>query len=342
MKILITGSDKVYAIENFYVKYLREAGIEVVHFPAQTYFYDFYQQSLLHKIIFKAGLSGVTSRINRMLKAAVTSFNPDVIWVFKGMEILPQTLQWAKEQGIKLVNYNADSPFIFSGKGSGNANVTNSIQLFDLHLTYNTAVKFEMESRHGIKTGILPFGFDINDALLQKCLAQQEIIKACFLGNPDSYRGAFIDQLAEAGVQLDVYGNDWGKFVKHPNITIFEPVYGDALWLTLSKYRVQLNLMRPHNPDTHNMRTFELAGVGGIQLAPATEDHARYFDDGKEIFLYRNLEDCVGQVKKILALKPEIAGELRKAARERAVNSGYHYKDRAAQALSQIQSLCSG
>lgn len=339
MKILITGSDKVYAIENFYVKYLREAGVEVAHFPAQTYFYDFYQKSLLHKIIFKSGLSGVTSKINRGLKARITDFKPDVLWVFKGMEILPSTLQWAKDKHIKLVNYNGDSPFIFSGKGSGNQHVTRSIRLFDLHLTYNTVVKQEMESIYHIPTGILPFGFNIDEELLQKCMQQPEIVKACFLGNPDQYRGAFLDKLAAAGVALDVYGNHWGKFVKHANITVHEPVYGDDFWLTLNRYRVQLNLMRPHNPDTHNMRTFELPGVGGIQLAPATADHANFFEEGKEIFLYKNLDQCVTQVKKILAMPVGLAGEIRRNARARCLASGYTYKDRAAQALSQINQL---
>ncbi len=339
MKILITGSDKVYAIENFYVKYLRAAGVEVRHYTAQTYFYDFYQQSIFHKLIFKAGLSGVTNKINRRLKSLIKDFNPDVLWVFKGMEILPSTLQWAKDRQIKLVNYNGDSPFIFSGKGSGNKNVTNSIQLFDLHLTYNTEVKKEMENRYGIRTEILPFGFDINDLIFEQCTHQVELVKVCFLGNPDKFRGAFLNQLARAGVRLDVYGNDWQKFVNHHNITVFSPVYGTDFWRTLRRYRVQLNLMRPHNPDTHNMRTFELAGVGGIQLAPNTADHRTYFDPGKEIFIYDSVTGCIDQINKILSFSKGEAEQVRAQARTRSLDSGYRYKDRAVQAWAQIKTI---
>ena len=337
MKLFIVGSDKVYAIENFYVKYLREAGVDVYHFSAQTYFYDYYQKNIWNKLIFKAGLSGILKDINERFKSAVIQFKPEVIWIFKGMEIFPQSLQWAKVQGIRLVNFNGDNPFIFSGKGSGNQYVTDSIPLFDLHLTYNLAVKKQMEADHQIPTEILPFGFDISSELFEKAGIQEEIVKTCFLGNPDEYRGRFLQQLAESGIAIDVYGNHWKQFVNHANICVFEPIYGDELWLTLRKYRVQLNLMRPHNPDTHNMRSFEVPGVGGIQLAPATEDHSEYFEPGKEIFLFNNIEDCIKQLKKILTLSKDEAANIRMAARDRSIASGYQYKDRALQALQLIQ-----
>ena len=42
MKVLIIGSDKVFSIENFYVKYLKELGVNLKHFTAQAIFYDYY------------------------------------------------------------------------------------------------------------------------------------------------------------------------------------------------------------------------------------------------------------------------------------------------------------
>ena len=137
MRLLIVGSDKVFAIENFYVKYLKETDIEVRLFTAQSYFYDYYQSSILHKILFKAGISPILRTINDQFKQVITEFEPQVIFIFKGMEIFPESLQWAKQRGIKLVNYNPDNPFLFTGKGSGNKNVTDSIPLYDLHLTLN-------------------------------------------------------------------------------------------------------------------------------------------------------------------------------------------------------------
>jgi len=123
--------------------------------------------------------------------------------------------------------------------------------------------------------------------LFDDCAKEPEIVKACFLGNPDKIRSSFLTKLAEQGILMDVYGNDWEKFVTHKNITTHQPVYGDEQWKTLRKYRVQINLMRIHNENSHNMRTFEVPGVGGIQVAPFTKEHNLFFEEGKEIFLYK-------------------------------------------------------
>jgi|RhiMetdeSRZDD1v2_1073273.scaffolds.fasta_scaffold16586_5 spore maturation protein CgeB len=338
MRLLIVGSDKVFAIENFYVRYLKESAIEMRLFTAQSIFYDYYQSSILHKILFKAGISPIIHKINSQFKQVVTEFEPQVIFIFKGMEIFPESLQWARQRGIKLVNYNPDNPFLFTGKGSGNMNVTNSIQLYDLHLTYDGDIKKELEQKYKIPTGILPFGFDLNDNLYNECAKQREVKKVCFLGNPDAQRAAFIDQLAEH-LPIDVYGNNWSKFVQGNNITVYEPVYGNEFWKTLYRYRVQLNLMRIHNPNSHNMRSFEVPGVGGIGLYPYTVDHALYFETGKEIFLYKDLAECINLSRTLLNMSDEEAFNVRSAARLKSLQAGYSYCNRALLALQEIKKL---
>lgn len=336
---MIVGSDKVYAIENFYVKYMTETGAELSLFSAQTMFYDYYQKSTVNKLFFKAGLSGILIKINRLFREAVIKYQPDVIWVFKGMEIFPESLVWAKQRGIKLVNYNPDNPFIFTGKGSGNKYVVDAIPLYDLHFTYNLHIEQQLQAQYNAKTAYLPFGYDLSDALFEECAAQPELVKVCFLGNPDHQRAAFINQLAAAGIALDLYGNSWEKFVQHRGITIFPPVYGDELWKVLRKYRIQLNMMRVHNEDSHNMRTFEVPGVGGIMVAPDTSEHRTFFNNGKEAFLYNGGEDCAAVMSAILALPVAAADEIRKNARTVSLQKGYDYKNRAAQALSVIKNL---
>jgi spore maturation protein CgeB len=327
---MIIGSDKVFAIENLYVKHMRECVDHICHFPAQSLFYDYYYSTaLVNKILFKIGISTIYRDINKKAKEKIEEFKPDVIWVFKGMEIFPETLKWAKERKIILVNYNPDNPFVFSGAGSGNKNVTDSIELFDFHFTYNIKVKERLEKQYNLKVILLPFGFELDNDLYATTHLQEEILKICFLGNPDKSRALFIKQMAEANLQLDVYGNNWNKFIDHPNVTVFKPVYGNEFWSTLYKYRVQLNLMRQHNPDSHNMRTFEVPGTGGILLAPATKEHFLFFDDNVEAFFYSDLKEAITKAKYLLALPATEANAIRLKARNRSLSSGYSYKDRA-------------
>ena len=87
------------------------------------------------------------------------------------------------------------------------------------------------------------------------------------------------------------------------------------------------------------MRSFEIAGAGGIQLAPKTIEHALFFEPGKEIFLYESTKSAVQQAKYLLNLTYEEAIALRRNARKRYLNAGYGYKDRSLFACSEIRKL---
>jgi spore maturation protein CgeB len=338
MKLLLVGSNEVWSLERHYFKYISEEGHDVKICPVQSFFLKYYQKNLINKVIYKAGLSTIEKKIESHLKDMISEWMPDVIWVFKGMEVTPGLLKWAKEKGIKLVNYNPDNPFLFSGSGSGNKNVKDSVPLYDLHFSYDRGISKRIEQEHGVPCKILPFGFELSDKLYYECCKEKEILKLCFLGNPDKARAAFILELADA-VAIDVYGNDWGKFVQHNNISVFPPVYDSDFWKTLRKYRAQLNLMRPHNPDSHNMRSFEVPGVGAIGLFPRTPDHEQYFNEGQEIFLYRDVMECKKLANDILKMSETATLTLREKARSRSLDSGYSYHDRALQSLSEIKKL---
>ncbi|HLI94308.1 MAG TPA: glycosyltransferase [Puia sp.] len=338
MRVLIVGSDEVWSLEKYYGKNLGNAGVGVRSFPAQSIFYGYYHKSIIHKLLFKSGLSPVGRMIETQMRAVVADCQPDIVWIFKGMELSPDLLRWIKGKGIRLVNYNPDNPFLFSGRGSGNKNVTDSIGLYDLHFSYDQSICRQISKDYNIPCRILPFGFELAEGLYAECEEQVETVKLCFLGNPDRQRAAFISQLAEA-FPIDVFGYHWESFVKHDRITIFPPVYGEAFWKTLRRYRVQLNLMRAHNLHSHNMRTFEIPGVGGIGLFPRTPDHEAFFEAGKEVFLYDDMAGCKQQAAVLLKMTQGEAAEIRRAARRRSVGSGYSYQDRALQALTEMKKL---
>jgi Uncharacterized protein conserved in bacteria len=339
MNLLLCGAQSEYAIERFYLRYLKElVNGHVELFAAQNMFLEYYNRSLAHKVVFRLGYEKIYKDINRAFLAKVDQFKPDVVFVFKGMEIFPETLFLLKQRGIKLVNYNPDNPFLFSGRGSGNTNVTNSIELYDLHFTYDPDIQKQLLKYSG-KTSMLPFGFELNDSDYLEVCKVSEINKVCFLGNPDEERAKFINQLS-AHVPMVVYGHRWSKFLKPgTGLTLHAPVYGIDFWKVLRQYRVQLNLMRPHNPQSHNMRTFEVPGAGSIGLYPDTPDHRNYFIADREVFLYRNMQDCIEKSLWLLNLSFDEALEIRNSVREKSILSGYTYADRAKETYRLISEL---
>jgi spore maturation protein CgeB len=321
MKILLLGSDYNWSIERIYKRELCNLGHEVVHLPIQNWFYDFYYKSSLNKILSRIGLSPIESKIQQRVLTEVKGLTFDLIWVFKGMEIQPKTLIELKRYTKRIINFNPDNPFIFSGKGSGNKNVTKGMYLYDEHFTYDHQVKEKIEKELGMKCTWIPFGFD-QEAIINNDLHSFEDIKAvCFVGNPDSYRTEILKVILNNGLPLHVYGNGWDKFLEHPNLSIHGPAYKNEYYLTLRKYRVQLNIMRIHNLDSHNMRSIEIPGCGGLMLAPSTRDHRAFFEEGKEAFFYDNSDQLITQVKNMFELEDEKVQIIRKNAREKVLKN---------------------
>ena len=320
MKILIIGSDYNWSIERIYTRELLKLGHVVQHIPVQNWYYDFYYKSTLHKTFTRLGLTRLQSKIQKRLITEVQHKVFDLIWVFKGMEIQPKTLLELKKKTKRLINFNPDNPFIFSGKGSGNKNVTLGIPLYDEHFTYDHEVKNQIDKEFGIKCTLIPFGFDQEIILDDDIQLTQDIKAVCFVGNPDTYRAEILKVILDNGFTLHVYGNDWDKFLKHPNLNNHGPAYEKEYYNILQNYRVQLNIMRAHNLDSHNMRSMEIPGCGGMMLAPKTKDHLAFFEEGKEAFFYKNSDELISQVKIMLELEDFAIQKIKLNAREKVLN----------------------
>ncbi len=332
--ILILGSNHPAALELIYSSELAKLGIRNKILGIQNLFLAYYTKSILNKMIYRLGISKIETKINNIIKAEVSEFKPKIVLVFKGMEIQPKTLQWIKSRGIQIVNFNPDSPFIFSGRGSGNKNVTNSISLFDYYITYDKAINEELVKR-AVKSAIIPFGFDCSGFNYKDLEEKDEVLKLCFLGNADKFRIDFLEQIAQKGIKIDVYGENWSALKLHDNISTYGPKYGPEFWSTLQKYGIQLNLLRPHNLESHNMRSFDVLGAGGIMLAPRTPDHQTYFSESSEVFLFSDVNDALQHIQYILNLSFSERNKIRQAARLKAIE--YHtYSHRVKQLIQYL------
>ena len=201
-----------------------------------------------------------------------------------------------------------------------------SVSLFDVYFTYDKNIKNELTIRD-VKSELIPFGFDSNGFIYSELIEEEEIVKLCFLGNADRLRVEFIQNLAKKGIKIDVYGENWGLLKLHNGISIFGPLYGEQFWKTLQRYAVQLNLLRPHNLTSHNMRSFDIPGAGGIMLAPRTEDHQTFFIENKEVFLFEDMEEAYQKIIYILNLDFKARSKIRQEVRIKSmIHHQYRYR----------------
>lgn len=337
MKILMVGSNKVWAIENIYQEELKQMA-NVQLFNAHGVFHDYYYTSLFNKVSFRLGNRSILKIINEELLIVVNRFRPDVLWIFKGMEIFPEILMTIKEKGILLVNYNPDHPFRFASRGSGNSNVLKSIQLYDHHFCYSIQIQKELESRFGVSASWLPFGY----LKAQKNDSENLIRKVCFIGNPDNERARIINLLIENQLPVVLFGTNWDRYITNSDnhlVETYPPIFKEEFTNVAQQYVVQLNLFRKQNEGSHNMRTFEMPALGCLMLAPRSEEHLCLFQEGKEAEFYSNDEELIEKVTHLLNVEEHTIKAYRRFSYERSIASDYSYFNRSKEVFKLLENL---
>jgi spore maturation protein CgeB len=327
LKVLISSSKNEHLLAPQYAKELCHLGVDI----CETFYIDDVFQSIrrniISRILFKLFPYFFYKKANQRLIDDFESYKPDRVCIFKGMEIFPETLNYLKTKGCILINYNLDHPFNYITKASGNLNVLNSIPIYDIHITYSNTIKSQFNERYSEKPMyVLPFGYHsyVKDLVFN----QKEIIAVCFIGYADKERATTIQKLVNSKIEVHLYGKYWKKYFKPSQfIHIFEPVFGVEYWLTLNKYRVQLNLLRSHNENSHNMRSFEIPASSALMLTKNTQEHKLFFTDNLSYFSYSNDEELIKKAKFLINLSKTAANKFRIQAKKSSKK--YSYSQRA-------------
>jgi len=328
-RIVIVGTNAIWAIETYYAKYLTALGWEIYFFDCSK-FYN--ANSISYKLRIRLVNLGLYDRLNSALIKYCDSIKPNAIWIFKGVEVYSKTLILLKQKDIFLINYNPDHPFIRTSVAHGGKNIPSCVPIYDLHFSYRTDLIKIIEEKYSIPTKRLPFGFELSPKEYSKIKGIPDINKVAFIGTPDRHRVDILTALADKGFKIDIYSRTYQhkyKLTRHNNINTFQGVFGLAFWTTIRQYRVQLNFLREHNLGSHNQRTFEVPGSGGILLTPYTEEQNYFFKENEEVFFYNDINDMYNKIEILLMMSKLKISEIRENAREVSLQKGYTYFDRA-------------
>jgi Glycosyl transferases group 1 len=122
-----------------------------------------------------------------------------------------------------------------------------------------------------------------------------------------------------------VYGSRWPKIDR---VDIRPPAFGIDFCKIVGEAKWNLNLLRPQNARSHNMRTFELAGAGGNQVAPQSDDHRRFLGGDSRTVLFQSKEE----LESILRSDPS-----EQPPRLPTLLDGHTYRDRVHQVLTDLR-----
>lgn len=330
----MVGSFGIGALEHQYSRGLKNKGFEIYEYDIQKEVNSIRELSILTKAFFKFNQKVYYNKANKELLSLVKSIKPKILFVFKGMEVFPETLAQIKQQGVLLINYNPDHPYLFFSEGAGNINVKNSISIYDIYISYSTTIVNEL-NRFYKNSVCIPFGFDETIRVNNNPI--DEIV---FIGAYDKIREAELSSINSE--KLFIYGpTNWGTKLNKKSVLLKKykgkPLYNNDYYNVLSNSIASINFLRKQNiiEGSHNMRTFETTGVGGLLISNRTQEHESFFEDGKEAFFFSDLNELNNIIQEKLS-DTRLITEMKTAALIRCRKSNYSYADRVNQLINII------
>lgn len=339
--ILILGAFNPGAIEIFYKHGFEKCGIKVETCGIADQYHAVLNKNMLNKVINKISPDFFYRKINEELLNFLNKKHYDVILVFKGMELFPETVRQLKEHASLTANYNADHPFLFFAPGSGNQHVLNSIPHYDVHFSYAKKIVGQLQNKFKKQAYCIPFGYNSNANAPLGITVTEYTNRFLFIGAYDRERARYFNRLASS--RLDIYGD--GKWRSR---NIFRPysrnayrnraLYGNDYVDAITSSMGILNLLRKQNiiEDSHNMRSFEVPGYGGVLISQRTGEQQELFEENKEAVYFETVEELRDKLEYLFKHEATVQS-IKKAAYHRSVRSNYCYDQRSRQLLQRLQ-----
>lgn len=342
-KLLVLGAVNPGAIENMFIAGFLKLGIEVERFDIYDRYIKSVNSSVFNKVVNKISPGVFYQGINRDVIDFISKKTFDVVLVFKGMELFPETLARLKKHTGLLANYNPDHPFIYFFPGSGNSNVLQGIPFYDVHFSYAKSIVERLKTECNKCAFCIPFGFNSNLPLGRETSSNLNMSQFVFIGAYDKERLAYLDALKNP--TLHIYGDDkWqSRSMYRPYIRqAFQQrsLYGKEYMEVIRNAPGVINLLREQNlrEHSHNMRTFEVPGFGGLLISHRTSEQQEYFEEDKEAVYFDTMDELRSKLD-FLSGRPSLITAMKQAAYERASTSGYSYDDRSRQLVGCLKNL---
>lgn len=305
MKVAIIGSFWFGSLEESYAYAFEQLG----HTVARIDFEEEYRTVLpiQNKLVEKGGRTW-WARIATLKTASLAiDARPDVILIIKGKLFDPVGIRELKKRlpKTKVINFNPDSPW---EQANSSKQLSQSIPLYDIHFTWNRSLIQQFKNAGAANCYYLPFAYDPRLHFPVEPLPDNREYDLSFIGTYAPEREQLLTQLN--GLNISVWGNGWEKATQLSKYKIMgNAIYGKDAVCEMNKGICSLNILRPQNEGSHNMRTFEIPATKNILLTTRSEEQSEFYIEAVDFFSYDSIEDIyniINVLKTNEALQREI------------------------------------
>lgn len=250
------------------------------------------------------------SSFNKAITNTIDTFKPDVLLVYKGVFVLPETLKYARANGCRPVLFYPDVSTTAHGP-----HIPRAIPEYDTIFTTKTFGITDMQQHYGVKNAVfIAHGFDPDIHRPFAAIgADERAIFSCdasFIGTWSPKKEQWLTHLVEQlpHVNLKVWGDKWGR-VSSPALTKCvqgKSVTGDLYALAIQCSTINLGILSEQvagasSGDLITSRTFHIPGASGFMLHERNEESVLYYHEEEEAAFFDGPEEMVRQIEKYLA-----------------------------------------
>jgi spore maturation protein CgeB len=291
MRVLILGEHAPGGITASYARGFAELGVQ-----AETFCLARAYASVLPRVrarvLRRIAEPILVAAFNEHVVQSLRRIEADMVLVVKGHRLTAGTVNTLRDAAdAPVVSFYPDDPFS-DERSNKLVHGPNVLAAYDACFTFARHLIPQYEHAGARATHYLPFARDpeLHSPPEQTGESEFDVV---FVGNLDEQRVRYLEAIAD-DYDLGVFGEHVRAAIPRGSplqrATLGPAAYGAQLSQTLARGAISLNVMRPQNAQSHNMRSYESPACGAFTLSQRTSELSALFVENEEIACFDSVE----------------------------------------------------
>jgi spore maturation protein CgeB len=298
------------------------------------------------RAVRRAVLPSAVREFNRAFARSIATLRPDLVFVFKGVMMQPDSLRRAQLAGAAVFNFYPDVNLVSHCRRFGNS----FLECAPHYDCIFTPKRYHLEPLHRAgarRVEFLPYAYDRECHLARypaRGRQQEYETDVVVVATWGPRRAAILESMVARGFpyRLAIWGNQWERLDKNSTLrpyVKFRAVSGVEMSLAFTSSKIALAFLSP--PDLHTARSFEIPAFGTLMLAERTPEHLEFFREDEEIACFGDVIELRAKIDYYMAHEDD-RRRVAEAGHHRVVESGHDYEARMARVLDVYQEVLTG
>lgn len=275
--------------------------IEVVD---EFYYIPLNSSSLKVKILSKILRPLYVGDFNEEILHAFERFKPEFVLVYKGAFVYPETLDFLKSKGCKILNFYPDVSFHTHGNL-----LKKSLGKYEKIFTTKSFGAKDYKEQLGLTDVVfVPHGFDpeVHKPISHEFIPSNYFCDVSFIGTYSLKKEKILSAIADKFplINIKIWGTQWEKCKDKVLEPYIQPsgVFGDLYAAAICASKINLGILSEKvkgasSGDLITSRTFHIPGSNGFLIHEKNDESILYFKENVEAVFYDNIQNLLEKIE---------------------------------------------